>query len=381
MLALTQAEIDNDIRNAVITKCVGVASFTALVWDHIITFSDEVEYVWKGAKGWGVYLFLVNRYLIPLSFMVNLWAYFRTDWSKQSCYNFVRYEGSMTMIGISIVFLMMMLRIRALYARIFSIQAIVFAIFTIFVSVNAYVLTHAGPVDHPAWPLVDSCTGIINLGRPLASSTAWLPLVFDTTVMFLTMYRTARSVYSRTTSDMFRVLFREGLLYYSFICTVTLVLTIMINTAGQSIRNVVSQLHLCLTVALMSRITLHLRRFANSPNNVFIYHDNTARQPHIHPPHPHQTFLSTVSQPVMTFAPPPPPPPPPPPETSPSVYPPQQPKVRRLPPTPHNDARITAASSLSSLESGSYLGMDTFSTVTGAAVPAEEFRNLCDTPR
>jgi hypothetical protein len=32
--------------------------------------------------------------------------------------------------------------------------------------------------------------------------------------MFLTMYRTARSVYSRTTSDMLHVLFREGLLYY-----------------------------------------------------------------------------------------------------------------------------------------------------------------------
>jgi hypothetical protein len=32
--------------------------------------------------------------------------------------------------------------------------------------------------------------------------------------MFLTMYRTARSVYSRSTSDMLQVLFREGLLYY-----------------------------------------------------------------------------------------------------------------------------------------------------------------------
>lgn len=283
----------------------------------------------------------------------------------------------MTMIGISIVFLMMMLRIRALYARIFSIQALVLTIFMTFVGVNAYVLTHAAPVDHPAWPLVDSCTGIISLGRTLSSSTGWLPLIFDTTVMFLTMYRTARSVYSRTTSDMFRVLFREGLLYYSIICTATLALTIMVNTTGESIRNVVSQLHLCLTVALMSRITLHLRRFANSPpNNVIMFHDNTARQPHIRPPHPHQTF-STVSQPGMTFAPPSSPPPPPPPQSLPSIYPPQQPKVRHLPPTPRNKARATTASSLSSLESGSYLGMDTFSTVTGAAVPAED--SICDT--
>ncbi|KAF8489637.1 hypothetical protein F5888DRAFT_1910259 [Russula emetica] len=308
----------------------------------------------------------------------------------------------MTMIGISIVFLMMIMRIRALYARIFSVQAVVFAIFITFVGVNAYVLTHGIPVKDPANNSVSACTGIIDpkIGRTFTSSTAWLPLVFDTTVMFLTMYRTARSAYSRTTSDTFRVLFREGLLYYSIICTVTLVLTIMINTAAPSIRNVGSQyacfhrhllvrsasncrtlglrrcalrLHLCLTVALMSRITLHLRRFANSPNNVIIYYDHTARQPHPRPPHPHQTFLSTASQPVITsFAPPSPPPPPQ--QTLPSIYPPQQYEMGFLPPPPRNNVRAAAASSLSSLESGSYFGMDTFSTVTGAAVPAEAFR-------
>jgi hypothetical protein len=114
--------------------------------------------------------------------------------------------------------------------------------------------------------------------------------------------------------------------------------------------------HCSLTVTLMSRITLDLLSFANTPNNAIIYdYDNTARQPHILPPHPHQTFLPTVSQTVMSFAPPSPtasPPPPPPPQTPPSICPPQH-KVRRLPPTPRNDARATAASSLSSLESGS----------------------------
>ncbi len=51
-------------------------------------------------------------------------------------------------------------------------------------------------------------------GGVLGSSTGWMPLLFDTTVMFLTMYRTASSVYSRNASDMLQVLFREGLLYY-----------------------------------------------------------------------------------------------------------------------------------------------------------------------
>jgi hypothetical protein len=48
--------------------------------------------------------------------------------------------GEPTLVDLTLFFLF---SIRALYARIFSIQAIVFAIFIIFVSVNAYVLTHA----------------------------------------------------------------------------------------------------------------------------------------------------------------------------------------------------------------------------------------------
>ena len=80
------------------------------------------------------------------------------------------------------------------------------------------------------------------------------------------MYRMARYVYTGTTSDMFRVLFREGLLYYrcvgarilliissnsaplipcSCICSITLTLTMGANTTSRSIRGHVSQ-YVCL---------------------------------------------------------------------------------------------------------------------------------------
>ena len=48
----------------------------------------------------------------------------------------------------------------------------------------------------------------------MASSTAWLPLLYDTVIVSLTLYRTASSVYTEPTSFMRRVLFQEGLLYY-----------------------------------------------------------------------------------------------------------------------------------------------------------------------
>ncbi|KAK7689839.1 hypothetical protein QCA50_006478 [Cerrena zonata] len=57
-----------------VTVSMGFVSFMILAWDHIITFGDEVEYIWKGKKGLIVYLFFLNRYVTPLGFIVNLFG-------------------------------------------------------------------------------------------------------------------------------------------------------------------------------------------------------------------------------------------------------------------------------------------------------------------
>ncbi|KAH9059921.1 hypothetical protein EDB87DRAFT_1684186 [Lactarius vividus] len=267
-------EVAKDYRNSTLTKYFGVVSFTILVWDHIITFPDEVELIWKGGKGLGVYLFFLNRYLIPLSFIVNLSAYFGLVSSpgSESCNHFVRFEGSMTMIGISVVALMLFLRIRALYAQQLVVQSIVISILLTFVGVNSWLLTRGIPVPHA---LATSCTMIIDPDVPgwIAASTAYLPLLYDTVVISLTLYQTTGALRSgsKSTGETFRVMLQEGLLYYSAICTVTLAFTIMIASADPSVRNITAQLELCLTVAMMSRITLHLKRFVHGDTVISSY--------------------------------------------------------------------------------------------------------------
>ncbi|KAF8268538.1 hypothetical protein EI94DRAFT_1727487, partial [Lactarius quietus] len=61
---------------------------------------------------------------------------------------------------------------------------------------------------------------------------------------------------------------KEGLLYYSVICAVTLTLTVTTVGANQSVRDTTAQLDLCLTVTMMSRITLRPKRFAYSNTTI-----------------------------------------------------------------------------------------------------------------
>ncbi|KAI0754896.1 hypothetical protein C8Q80DRAFT_1266432 [Daedaleopsis nitida] len=291
---LTQAEVDEIIaEHAELTTTfyVGVASFTVLVWDHIITLSDEIEFVWRRTKGPLIWLFFINRYLTPFGFIVNLIgeghsydvpdalrqailtssasAYFTDLFSPETfvlpppnhtCSTFVRYEGSMTVIGINTTALMMLLRVYAMYEK--KTPVIVFCgiVFAVEFGTNAWLLTYGVAVRHTSG--INACTMIFDpkVKGVIASASAWLPLLFDTIVLSLTLYRTYRGIKHYSTSKIMRVILREGIMYYSVIFIITLILTLMIVFAPDGLKNITAQTEYLMTVAMMSRITLHLKK-------------------------------------------------------------------------------------------------------------------------
>jgi hypothetical protein len=256
---MTESMKDNVLQDLYETRqtiYVGIVGFTILVWDHIVTSADEVELIWQRPKRTIVYLFLLNRYLTPLVFIINLVAYTLPSWDYTSCRHFVRYEGATTAVGIEIVGLMMLLRVVAIYERQWA--AIAPAVFLLlsWIVVTAWLLSYGEPVYHSNH--VRSCTMVFDSGS-IASASAWLPLIYDTYIFGLTLNRTLPSIRNKEAGNIVRTLFADGLLYYSVICTINLILTIMIVRAHQGVKNIAAQLELLLTVTMMSRITLNLK--------------------------------------------------------------------------------------------------------------------------
>ncbi|KAJ7134216.1 hypothetical protein C8R44DRAFT_420148 [Mycena epipterygia] len=281
----------DDVAETMRTNYVGLASFTILIWDHLDTFTTEVEYIWKGKKGTIVYLFLLNRYLTPLGFIVNLFAYLSPVWTTERyetstgrnilpippefrCKHFIRFEGAMTLIGIHVVAIMMLLRIKALYSTKRIIVGGLFSLFIIMFSVNAWLLTRGQPVTHNPDSGVRACTMIFPPSlSTIASSSAWLPLLYDSVVLVLTLLKTVPLVGKKNGTFMVKRLLEDGLIYYTAIFSVTLVLTIMIISAPPGLKNIAAQMELLLTVTMMSRITLNLKKFTHKDLNSTIIHN------------------------------------------------------------------------------------------------------------
>ncbi|KAJ3894827.1 hypothetical protein GG344DRAFT_62642 [Lentinula edodes] len=220
------------------TNYVAFVGFTIMIWDHLDTFTTE------------------NRYLIPLGFIVNLFAYLRIDQE-----HFVRYEGAMTMIGINIVGLMMLIRNQKF------IVAGVAVLLLIEMGTYTWLMSTGKP-----------CTMIFGEKNSIAtSSSAWLPLLYDTVVLGLTLGATIPSVRDArgsTTVYVMRRLLQDGLIYFSVIFAVNLVLSLMIAVADSGLKNITAQLELLVTVTefnrrvtMMSRITLNLMQSPDKHQN------------------------------------------------------------------------------------------------------------------
>ncbi|KAJ7779221.1 hypothetical protein B0H16DRAFT_1711566 [Mycena metata] len=268
-MSQTIPSIPSDISDTVRTNFVAFASFTILAWDHVLTFSDEVELIWKGKKGPITYLFLFNRYFTPLGFIINLFAYLSPTWTVEvrdlsmtpqaadtalRCTHFVRYEGATVAIAVEGVGAMMLLRINALYPTRKWIPILLGVLLAVETGINAWLISQGErpAVFTPAlWFLTLQCTDLFHS----QATQILIHIVFA-----LTVNCTFPSIRKKQTSFIMKRLLEDGFLYYSVIFSITFVLTFMIVGAPPGTKNICAQMEQLITVAMMSRITLSLKK-------------------------------------------------------------------------------------------------------------------------
>ena len=79
------------------------------------------------------------------------------------CHEFVRYEGSMTVIGINVTALMMLLRVYAMYEKKKSVLIFCTVVFAIEFGMNAWLLTH-GVGAHPLHSCPSPLSSMLSVG-------------------------------------------------------------------------------------------------------------------------------------------------------------------------------------------------------------------------
>ncbi|KAG2118521.1 hypothetical protein BD769DRAFT_1390593 [Suillus cothurnatus] len=223
---------------------VAIASFTVLCWDHIITFADEVALIWCKPKGLVGYLFLLNRYITPLGFVVNIVG---RSWLKYIVSvdppHLVYGEYSATDNAVTVSYFKGMVVKPA--------ATIPGLLFLAWIVLEAYAMARGEMVS--IVQQIHSCHDVHDLPLTLSAARAWIPLTYDSALFVMTLWRTLPLI--QTKGAGLKLLY-DATFYYTVICSANLILTVMIVRAPRGQKGVAAQL----TVAMTSRVTLNLKK-------------------------------------------------------------------------------------------------------------------------
>ncbi|KIJ54551.1 hypothetical protein M422DRAFT_220842 [Sphaerobolus stellatus SS14] len=234
-----------------------VAAFTMLVYDYLITVGQEVESIWKQTWSGATLLFALNRYGSLLQRPIIVAAFLSPAWSRDvpSCQHFVRFSGGSTVGIVAIGELILILRVWAIWHRNKKILAFLSFMWIMQVTFSGMALGYSQRVPFPPFFVGCILTGIDNRFIPF-----WLmPLFTDSVIFFLTVYRVLK--YSRTMRDsgLFKVLFRDGILYFFCIFSVNFLNVILYIVATEDLKAIGAGFSQTLTSVMVSRLVLNLR--------------------------------------------------------------------------------------------------------------------------
>ncbi|PPQ67323.1 hypothetical protein CVT25_005907 [Psilocybe cyanescens] len=231
-----------------------------LVYDHMLTFGEEVDKIWSRPFTLPTLLFYLNR--IPRNDLVRLKSSLIIVGRR--CQRYVKFAGASTTSLVAIAELIMILRVYALYLGNKKILAFLLALLCGQVIVSAWAVHNGMRVPQPP-----GFPGCVLTGKNSFFAALWgAPLVTDSCIFVLTTWRTVRYMRKHGRMTALEILLRDGTLYFFTIFGVNLMNTLIYFLAFKDLKAVGASFSQILTSIMISRLQLNLRYNFNSEDRL-----------------------------------------------------------------------------------------------------------------
>ncbi|KAK0200671.1 hypothetical protein DFS33DRAFT_1354063 [Desarmillaria ectypa] len=234
---------------------LALASVSLLLFEYLITFADEIDFVWRKPKSIVSMLYILNRYFGPAAIMVCMIALFDRSISEESCRRFAPFEGIFTLVAEA----MLIIRVYALHDQNKTILALHMSLWIVQTCLMAFTLAHSGPVLIPSSSITFGCVLVADpsIGSLLIMWT--IPsLVFDSSTFLLLVagvWRRSR----RHSLSILKVIVRDGVLYFVAVVASNTLWTVTGLVLASDLKNVWAFMSTVLTDILIACITIKLR--------------------------------------------------------------------------------------------------------------------------
>ncbi|KAF7377708.1 hypothetical protein MSAN_00193800 [Mycena sanguinolenta] len=249
------------------TRLVSAAGLVILLYDHLLSFSDEVRFIWSAKLSSSKVLFLGMRYVVPpvmIGHTVQLSGLAGIYLSDTVCKTWYPLSIIIGWLTLAINDWLVLLRVWVVWDRN---RIFILCTLSMFLVANIVVLVLSGigfariiPTIYFEEEFVDIC--MLDASHPIFR-VLWLP----GSVMVLSMVW--KAITSRHTRES---LIRDGYLYFLLLFVINLLNAILVLAARSSLMLVTVFLMWCLTTTTTCRMILSLRR-SNSPDGQSVSDD------------------------------------------------------------------------------------------------------------
>ncbi|KAF8580639.1 hypothetical protein K439DRAFT_1636880 [Ramaria rubella] len=239
------------------TKRSLVASLIFLIYDHGLTFEDELEFVWRRPRSLGKALFIFNRYfaLVALSIQVAL---FFTQHTDDFCKRFLWWDGISTLAVIVSAEVI-------LIARIYAVYDCNKRLLVILIAMGALELVGSLIIELLALPKIPAIglrsSGCFATSIPSFYFAVWLPAItVEVTLMSLMLYKAWRLSRETGNFPLLRLIIRDSVLYFFTNVAALLVNCLIWALRRDIIDEVALSWAIAVPCAMVSRLLLNMRR-------------------------------------------------------------------------------------------------------------------------
>ncbi|KAJ3787103.1 hypothetical protein GGU10DRAFT_386128 [Lentinula aff. detonsa] len=178
-------QILTDVHNVQVSRYNMLALSILYIYDFVITFDREFEYIWKHPKSLLSVLFLLNRYLALIAAVLPDYNAYLDKHGK----NWFNFQSGVAIVHLTIIEAILVIRVWAIYERNFKILVtlVVFGVCALVASSTIQgVALNLHPVNAEPAPNFFTCTTVL----PRWFAAYWLPVMaFDGTLFTLMLWR------------------------------------------------------------------------------------------------------------------------------------------------------------------------------------------------
>ncbi|KDN37173.1 hypothetical protein RSAG8_10305, partial [Rhizoctonia solani AG-8 WAC10335] len=254
-------EMELALHHIFASRCLAIAGFCILIYDHILTFPQEVELIWKQQRSWVSVLFVLNRYITPLVLIVDIYDKGGlADFLPQSfCVNWYFAEAAWNLVAFGIIHALVALRVHAIWGRPRWLSITLSVLFLIYVVATATIafkfqFEYAHTVAYNS--LFRLCFAAVS---PYLWA-CWLPaLIFEFVVFVLTVIKAVEHSKRKVNTPVIHVLYRDGIIYFIIITLCSTFNMMVWLLAPPTLVALSKYFVLCVVPTMSARLVLNLR--------------------------------------------------------------------------------------------------------------------------